>query len=57
MGEGGKKGPLSQTCLTYPEMMKFGTIIPYLKKIQQIYKSRDVTHPLSFAGISIFKRI
>ena len=26
---------------TYPTMMKLGTIIPYLRKIQKMYKSRD----------------
>ena len=26
-------------CHTYPAMMKLGTVIPYLKKIQKIYKS------------------
>ena len=36
-------------------MMKLGTVIPYLKKIQKIYESRDhVAHPLSHANISIF---
>ena len=28
-------------CHTYPMMMKLGTVIPYLKKIQKIYKFRD----------------
>ena len=28
-------------CHTYPAMMKLGTVIPYLKKIQKIYESRD----------------
>ena len=31
-------------------MMKLGTILPYIKKIQKIYESRD----LSSADISIF---
>ena len=26
---------------TYPTMMELGTVIPYLKKIQKIYESRD----------------
>ena len=38
-------------CHTYPTMMKLGTVIPYLKKIQKIYESRDT--PLEFC-ISIF---
>ena len=28
---------------TYPKMMKLSTVIPYLTKIQNIYKSRDTT--------------
>ena len=44
-GWGGQKGrPLPKICHTYPIMMKLGTVIPYLKKIQKIYQSRD-THP------------
>ena len=38
---GGKKAPLPKICHTYPIMMKLGTVIPYLKKIQKIYESRD----------------
>ena len=39
MDEGGEqKGPLPKICLTYPTMMKLGTVIPYLKKIQKIDK-------------------
>ena len=38
---GGQKGPLPKICHTYPTMMKLGTIIPYPKKIQKIYESRD----------------
>ena len=41
-GGGGAKGP--KICHRYPTMMKFGTVIPCLKKIQKIYESRD-THP------------
>ena len=32
---------LPKICHTYPTMMKLGTVIPYLKKIQKIYQSRD----------------
>ena len=39
--EGGRKIPLPKIVQIYPIMMKFGTIIAYLKKIQKIYKSRD----------------
>ena len=41
---GGKKAPLPKTCHTYPTMMKLGTVIHYLEKIQS----------LSSANISIF---
>ena len=37
---------------TYPAITNVGTIIPFLKKIQKIYESRDI--PLSFSHISIF---
>ena len=44
---GEQKGPLlPKICNTYPTMMKFGTVIPYPKKIQKIYESRDA--PLEF---------
>ena len=43
---GGKKAPLPKICHTYPAMMKLGTVIPYPKKIQKIYESRDA--PLEF---------
>ena len=45
-------GPLPKICHTYPTMMKLGTVIPYLKKIQKIYESRDT--PVTSADISIF---
>ena len=43
----------AKICHTYSTMMKLGSVIPYIKKIQKIYESRD-THPLSSAGIGIF---
>ena len=45
-GSGGaaKRFPLPKICLTYPAMMKLGAVIPYLKKIQKIYESRDTFH-------------
>ena len=44
---GGQKGPpLPKIGHTYPAMMKLGTVIPYPKKIQKIYESRDA--PLEF---------
>ena len=30
----------------YPTMMKLGTVIPYLKKTQKIYESREATPDL-----------
>ena len=35
------KRSLPKNCHTYPTMMIRGTVIPYLKKIQNIYESRD----------------
>ena len=43
---GSKKVPLSKICHTYPTLIKLGTVIPYLKKIQKIHKLRDM--PLEF---------
>ena len=40
------KRPRPKICHTYPTMMKLGTVIPYPKKIQKIYESRDT--PLEF---------
>ena len=37
----GKNGTLPKICHSYPSMMKLGTVVPYLKKIQNIYESRD----------------
>ena len=36
-------GLFGAICHTYPAVVKLGTVIPYLKKIQKIDKSRD-TH-------------
>ena len=36
-------GPLSKICHTFPIIMKLGTVIPYLRKIQKMYKSRDTS--------------
>ena len=33
--------PPPKICHKYPTMMKLGTVIRYLKKIQKIYESRD----------------
>ena len=38
---GAQKGLLPKICHTCPTTMKFDTPIPYIKKIQKIYKSRN----------------
>ena len=40
-GRGCFLAPLPKNGGTYPAMMKLGTTIPYLRKIQKMYKSRD----------------
>ena len=40
-GRVAKRYFLHKICYTYLTMMKLDTVIPYLKKIQKIYKSRD----------------
>ena len=45
-GAGGKRFLPHKIFHTYCAIMKLGTVIPYLKKIQKIYKSRDT--PLDF---------
>ena len=47
---GGGGGQISYDA--YPTIMKLGTVILYLKKIQKIYQSRDT--PLISANVSIF---
>ena len=42
-GRGTKRFSLPKICHTYPRMMKLGTVIPYPKKTQKIYESRDTT--------------
>ena len=43
MEVGAKSPPLPKISQTNPTMMKLGTIIPYLKKIQNIYESRETS--------------
>ena len=38
-----QKGPLPKICHTYLTMMKPGTVIPYIKEIQNTCKSRDTS--------------
>ena len=45
-GGGAKTFPLPKICHTYSTMVKLGIVIPYPKKIQKIYESRDT--PLEF---------
>ena len=53
VGTGGaKKPPFPKIWYTYPTLMKFGTVIPHLEKIQKIYESRNT--PLESSDISIF---
>ena len=40
---GAFSAPLPKICHTYPTTMKLDTVIPYLRKIQKIYKSRDTS--------------
>ena len=40
-GWGGFLAALPKIRHTYPTMMELGTVIPYLRKIQKMYKSRD----------------
>ena len=44
--DGGRQSgsPLSKIGQTYSTMMKLGTVIPDIQKIQKIYKSRDIPH-------------
>ena len=44
-GGGAKKPSLPKICHTYPTMIKLGTVLPYLKKIQKSY------HNLNFIRI------
>ena len=51
-----KRPPLPKICHTYPTLMKLGTVIPHLKKIQKIYESFDTPpdfcwHQHFFTGI------
>ena len=43
---GSKEAPLHKICHTDLTMMKLGTVIPYLKQVQNIYESLDT--PLEF---------
>ena len=49
----GLGAPIPKIWPTYPTMIKLGTVIPYLKKLQKIYESHD-TPLLSSTDNSIF---
>ena len=49
-----KRSPLLKICHAYPTIIKLGTVIPYLNKIQKKIKINHVKHPLSSANIGIF---
>ena len=44
--------PPPKICHRYPTIIKLGTVIPYLKKMQNIYKSRDT--PFEFCWHQLF---
>ena len=43
-GSKNARPPSDKICQIYLTMMELGKIIPYLKKTQKVYESRD-THP------------
>ena len=49
----GQKAPFSKICRRYLTLMKLGTVIPYLKKIEKNVEITWHTNWVSFAGISI----
>ena len=53
-GGGGKKASLPKICHTYPIMMEFGAVIPYLILRRSKNYMNHVTLPISCADISIF---
>ena len=52
--EEAKKVLLPKTCHIYLALMKLGTVIPYLKKIKNIYIYISQRHLLSFVDMSFF---
>ena len=47
-----KRSPLPKICHTYPTMMRPGTVVLYVKKIEKIYELRDT--PLEFCCRQLF---
>ena len=51
--QGMAKNPiLHKICQPYPTMVKLDTLIPYLRRIQKLYESRDI--PLGFCWLQYF---
>ena len=51
----GKSPHIPKICHTYPKMMRLGTVLPYLKKIQKIYEhTNHLTNLAGSADIIIF---
>ena len=56
-GEGQKDLPLPKICHTYPKMIKLGTVIPYLKKIQKTKGQKRYQQSATFADIMQFDKM
>ena len=52
MDQGAKMPPVPKICQTYPTMTKLNTAIPYLTKIQNIQKLREI--PIKFCWHQYF---
>ena len=57
IGEGQKDLPLPKICHTYPKMIKLGTVIPYLKKIQKTNGQKRYQQSATFADIMQFDKM
>ena len=53
-GRGGQNAPLPKICHTYPAIMKLGTAIPYLKKIQKNIRITSCNTPTFLLTSAIF---
>ena len=51
-----QKASLPKTCHTRPAMIKLATDVPYLKKIQKIYESRDSIFSLEIRKFCYIKK-
>ena len=50
-GWGAKNPPLPKICHTYPTMMKLGTVINYLRKIQNTYIIYIISNSFKFSWV------